>query len=227
MKKIITYARVSTRQQGSSGLGLAAQAERMTSFAAQNGFHVESAYEEVETGRGADALELRPVLKAALAHAQKLKCPILVAKLDRLSRDVAFIAGLMARKVPFIVAELGIDTDPFTLHLYAALAEKERTLIAERTRAALSAKRARGELLGNRQNFGEVQARGREAQSAEARDRAQALAPLLADLREAGITSFLRIAETLNARGIATPQGRRWHPASVARVARRLEAITM
>lgn len=225
MRRIITYGRVSTKQQGASGLGLAAQAERMTAFAAQNGFHIEASYEEVETGRGADALELRPVLKAALAHAQKLKCPILVAKLDRLSRDVAFISGLMARKTAFLVAELGPDVDNFLLHLYAALAEKERSLISERTRAALRAKRARGELLGNHKNFEKAQSRGRDAQATDARDRASALAPILVELRDAGITSFLGIANALNARGIATPQGRRWHPASVARVARRLELL--
>ena len=225
MQRIIAYARVSTRQQGNSGLGLAAQAERMASFAAINGLHIEASYEEVETGRGSDALELRPVLKAALAHAQKLKCALLVAKLDRLSRDVSFISSLMARKTPFIVAELGRDTNNFMLHIHAAVAEQERNLISERTRAALRAKRARGDLLGNRKNFDEAQALGRKAQAAEARERAKSLAPVLADLRQAGVTSFLGIANALNARGIATPQGRRWHPASVARLARRLEAL--
>jgi DNA invertase Pin-like site-specific DNA recombinase len=225
MQRIIAYARVSTRQQGASGLGLEAQVERMTAFAAQNGLHIEASYEEVETGRGSDALDLRPVLKAALAHAQKLKCALLVAKLDRLSRDVSFISALMARKTPFIVAELGRDTNNFMLHIHAAVAEQERNVISERTRAALRAKRARGELLGNRKNFGEAQALGRKAQAAEARDRAQSLAPVLAELRQAGVTSFLGIAEALNARGIATPQGLRWHAASVARVARRLEAL--
>ena len=90
-------------------------------------------FTEVETGKGADALDRRPQLAAALATARQAKCPVLVAKLDRLSRDVAFIAGLMAQRVPFIVAELGADADPFMLHLYAALAEKERRQISERT----------------------------------------------------------------------------------------------
>ena len=96
-----------------------------------------------------DALERRPQLAAALAKARKLKCAVLVAKLDRLSRDVHFISGLMAHKVPFIVAELGADCDPFTLHLYAALAEKERALISHRTREALKAAKARGVVLGS------------------------------------------------------------------------------
>src|SRR5712675_319115 len=91
---------------------------------------------------GADALDRRPQLAAALAAAKGAKCSIVVSKLDRLSRDVAFVSGLMAQRVPFIVAELGRDADPFMLHLYAALAEKERRLISERTKAALRAKKA-------------------------------------------------------------------------------------
>jgi DNA invertase Pin-like site-specific DNA recombinase len=99
---------------------------RRSSFAAE--------FVEVETGKGSDALERRPQLAAALGAGRTRKCPVIVAKLDRLSRDVAFVAGLMAQRVPFIVAELGVDADPFMLHLYAALAEKERRLISERTR---------------------------------------------------------------------------------------------
>lgn len=92
-------------------------------------------YVETETGKGADALDRRPELAAALARARSAKCCVLVSKLDRLSRDVAFVSGLMAQRVPFIVAELGRDADPFILHLYAALAEKERRLISERTKS--------------------------------------------------------------------------------------------
>jgi DNA invertase Pin-like site-specific DNA recombinase len=101
-------------------------------------------FTEVETGKGADALSQRPQLAAALKEARRQKCAVAVAKLDRLSRDVHFISGLMAHKVPFIVAELGTGVDPFMLHIYAALAEKERALISERTKAALKAAKARG-----------------------------------------------------------------------------------
>ena len=99
-------------------------------------------------------------LAAALASARQAKCPVVVAKLDRLSRDVAFIAGLMAQRVPFIVAELGADADPFMLHLYAALAEKERRLISDRTRAALSSRKTTGTKLGNPTNTAEAAAQG-------------------------------------------------------------------
>jgi DNA invertase Pin-like site-specific DNA recombinase len=129
---IVSYVRVSTPKQGQSGLGLEAQREANRRFAAGNGFHIEQEFREVETGKGSDALERRPRLAAALKAAKKSKCSVLVAKLDRLSRDV-FISGLMVHKVPFIVAELGPNIDPFMLHIYAACAEQERRKIAERT----------------------------------------------------------------------------------------------
>src|SRR5437016_390982 len=145
----ITYIRVSTSQQGRSGLGIEAQRQTLAHFSQVEGFTVTREFVEVETGKGADALDRRPQLKAALAAARKLRCHVAVAKLDRLSRDVHFISGLMAHKVPFVVAELGADVDPFVLHLFAALAEKERSLIASRTRQALAAAKERGVILGS------------------------------------------------------------------------------
>src|SRR6202040_2456794 len=120
---------------------------------------------EFESGKGADALDRRPQLAAALAAAKAKKCSVVVAKLDRLSRDVAFVAGLMAQRVPFMVAELGRDADPFMLHLYAALAEKERRLISDRTKAALASKRASGARLGNPTNLSHAGLIGRSAQA--------------------------------------------------------------
>src|SRR3984885_8347549 len=142
---IVAYLRVSTSRQGRSGLGLEAQRENITRFAAAEGYEVVSEYVEIETGKGADALERRPQLTAALNAARKRKGSVVLAKLDRLSRDVHFISGLMAHRVPFIVTELGADVDPFMIHLFAALAEKERALISQRTKAALSAAKARGQ----------------------------------------------------------------------------------
>jgi hypothetical protein len=125
-------------------LGIEAQRAALARFAEAEGCEVVGEFVEVETGKGADALDRRPQLAAALPMAKKARASVVVAKLDRLSRDVAFISDLMARRVPFIVAELGADADPFMLHLYAALAEKERNLIAERTRVALAARKAQG-----------------------------------------------------------------------------------
>jgi DNA invertase Pin-like site-specific DNA recombinase len=145
---LIAYHRVSTAAQGRSGLGLDAQRAAVQAFAKAEGFDIVESFVEVETGKGADALERRPELKAALKAAKRLKAPVAVAKLDRLSRDVAFIAGLMAQRVPFIVTALP-NADPFTLHIYAALAEQERRMISQRTSAGLQAAKARGVKLGN------------------------------------------------------------------------------
>jgi DNA invertase Pin-like site-specific DNA recombinase len=142
---------------------------------------------------------------------------VLVAKLDRLSRDVAFIAGLMAQRVPFIVAELGADADPFMLHIYAALAEKERRLISARTKAALQASKARGTRLGC---YGADHLA--PALRAQAAERAQALAPVVAEIRAAGASSLRAIAAELNARSIPTAQGKAWSAMQVKRVLERV-----
>ena len=147
-KRLVGYVRVSTAKQGHSGLGIEAQKEALERFAATEGFQIVCVFVEVETGKGSDALDRRPQLAAALSEARRQRCYVGVAKLDRLSRDVHFISGLMAHRVPFVVAELGADVDPFILHLFAALAEKERAMISTRTKAALAAAKARGVTLG-------------------------------------------------------------------------------
>src|SRR5258708_14462651 len=118
MKTVIGYTRVSIGQEGKSGWGLEAQEAGLVRWAEAEGFDLVQTFQEVETGKGADALNRRPQLAAALKAAKKLKSPIIVAKFDRLSRDVHFISGLMTHKTPFIVAELGAGADPFMLHLY-------------------------------------------------------------------------------------------------------------
>ena len=215
MKPVISYIRVSTQKQGRSGLGIEAQREAIARFAEAEGYSISAERVEVETGKGADALDRRPELAAALTQARKLRCPVLVAKLDRLSRDVAFVSGLMAQRVPFIVAELGADADPFMLHLYAALAEKERTLISQRTVAALAAKKAAGAVLGNRTNPGEAAAIGRQRLIERADDHAQAVLPIVRAIQGSGVGTLVGIAQTLNIRGIPTPRGGHWHASSV------------
>jgi DNA invertase Pin-like site-specific DNA recombinase len=214
MQPAVGYVRVSTAGQGRSGLGLDAQKEAIAVFAAANGFGIAQLFEEVETGKGADALERRPELNAALAQARKLKGPIIVAKLDRLSRDVHFISGLMQHKTPFIVAELGADTDPFMLHIYAALAEKERRLISERTKAGLAAAKARGVRLGGLN-------RGGIAKQQAAADFAERMRPVCAEIAS---LSARGAAAELNRRNIPTAAGDRWHAVQVVRVRDRLRA---
>jgi DNA invertase Pin-like site-specific DNA recombinase len=144
-----------------------------------------------------------------------------VARLDRLSRDVAFVAGLMAQRVPFIVAELGADADPFMLHLYAALAEKERRLIAERTRLALAAKKASGAKLGNPRNLDEAGALGRRTLADEADRLATNVLPIVVEIRGSGARGFGAIASALNGRGVRTARGGRWHVSTVWNLLRR------
>src|ERR1700674_4028906 len=121
MQTVIAYLRVSTDKQGKSGLGIEAQRAAIARFVEAEGLELIGEHVEVETGKGADALDRRPVLRDALAQAKRTKAAVVVSKLDRLSRDVHFISGLMAHRVPFVVTELGPDVDPFVLHLYAAL----------------------------------------------------------------------------------------------------------
>jgi DNA invertase Pin-like site-specific DNA recombinase len=230
MKHAIAYIRVSTARQGRSGLGLEAQQAAIARFAETEGYTLIETFTEVETAKSKfgrkhkavpgtitpnssmPGLDRRPVLVSALKAAKHHKCPIIVSKLDRLSRNVHFISGLMEHKVPFIVTALGADTDPFMLHIYAALAEKERVMISQRTREALRAARSRGVKLG-----------GSNAQSLlnrqEAVDRAKALEPYLKQLGEISASA---IAAQLNARGIPTPYGGQWTHVTVLRAQRRL-----
>ena len=215
MRQIVSYIRVSTGKQGKSGLGIEAQREAIARFATAEGCEVLAEVVEVETGKGTDALDRRPKLAEALTRARKATVPVVVAKLCRLSRDVAFISGLMAQRVPFIVAELGADADPFMLHIYAALAEKERGLIADRTRAALAAKKAQGAKLGNRTNLDEASAKGATANRAAADAFAANVLPVVRQIQASGATTLRAIAEALNARGIRTARGGAWHAMTV------------
>jgi DNA invertase Pin-like site-specific DNA recombinase len=215
MRQVVSYLRVSTGKQGKSGLGIEAQRDAIARFAAAEGCEVIAEHVEIETGKGSDALDRRPQLAAALAEARKAKAALVVAKLCRLSRDVAFISGLMAQRVPFIVAELGADADPFMLHIYAALAEKERTLIADRTRAALAQKKAQGAILGNRTNLPDAQAMGAVANRAAANQFAANVLPIVRQIEAAGAKTPRAIAAALNARGIRTARGGGWHDSTV------------
>jgi DNA invertase Pin-like site-specific DNA recombinase len=225
LRRAIAYYRVSTQRQGRSGLGIEAQRNVVERFAAAEEFEIIGEFVEVETGKGADAIDRRPRLAHALALARRERCPVIVAKLDRLSRDVAFISGLMAQRVPFIVAELGADADPFMLHLYAALAEKERRLISERTRAALTARKAQGARLGNPSTSAAAASKGREVCIAEAERFATSVLPIITALQGAGVTTYRGIATALNARGVRTARGGRWQVSNVRNLIARISAL--
>lgn len=223
MKPVIAYIRVSTAAQGKSGLGIEAQRAALARFAEAEGFEIVAEHVETETGKGADALDRRPELRDALAAARRLRCPVVVAKLDRLSRDVAFVSGLMAQRVPFIVAELGADADPFMLHLYAAISEKERALISARTRDALAAAKARGTVLGN-PRLAEVRGKGAAANATAAARFAANVLPVIREVQASGVKSLRGIADALNARGIATARGGRWTAVQIGSILRRADS---
>lgn len=208
---IVSYIRVSREKQGRSGLGLDGQRRLIAAFAVNERVEIAGEFVEVETAKGADALERRPQLAAALRKAKQLKCPVVIAKLDRLSRDVAFIAGLMSKRVSFIVTELGKDVDPFMLHIYAAVAEKERRMIAERTRLALAEAKHRGKRLGNQ--------RQADVNKAAAATRDAQLEPILETLWE---LPYREIAQELTDRGIPSPRGSAWNAMTVMRAMKRL-----
>ena len=222
-RPLITYLRVSSTQQGRSGLGIEAQRDALARFAQAEGFEIVREFVEVETGKGSDALDRRPQLKAALTEARKLKCSVGVAKLDRLSRDVHFISGLMVHRVPFIVAELGPDVDPFILHLYAALSEKERAMIAARTKAALAAAKARGVTLGG-PKLDQARELASTANKANADRHAANVLPIIREVQKSGATTLRDIANALNARGVHTARGGQWYATSVKNLLERAVA---
>lgn len=224
----LAYLRVSTSDQGHRGNGLAAQRDAIERFAQTEGFDVVEWVTEIETGKGSNALTRRPKLAEALTAARKLKGPVIVSKLDRLSRDVAFISGLMAEKVPFIVAELGRDVDPFVLHLYAALGQKERALISCRTREALAAlkrryeKEGKGKKLGNPRNLRTAQSKGAASTKAMSDRFATDLLPMIEGYKAKGLT-VREIAEELNRRGVTTLRGGSWHASTVVKIGKRVK----
>jgi DNA invertase Pin-like site-specific DNA recombinase len=223
-KPIVAYIRVSTQKQGASGLGLEGQQAAIERFCAAESFTLAQTFTEIETAKGADALDRRPQLAAALRRAAAYKCSVVVAKLDRLSRDVAFISGLMAQGVPFIVTETP-NADPFMLHIYAAVAEQERTKISERTKAALAAAKARGVKLGNPHGpkpfTAEIQQQGIAAVRRNADARAQQLSELLAEFADQSANAA---AKAFNERGIPTARGGEWTAKAVIRIRSRLAA---
>src|ERR1700730_3738998 len=196
--QFVAYYRVSTDRQGRSGLGLDAQRAAVRGYLGQGTPIAE--FTEIESGKRID----RPQLEQALALCRKRKARLVIAKLDRLSRNLAFIAALMDSGVEFVAVDNPHATR-LTLHILAAVAEHEREMIAQRTKAALQAAKARGIRLGS--NGADRLA---PAYRAEAVERARQLAPILAELKSVGMSARQMAAE-LTVRGIATPNGGTWH----------------
>jgi DNA invertase Pin-like site-specific DNA recombinase len=204
--QFVAYYRVSTDRQGKSGLGLDAQREAVLRHAAGHAGELIGEFCEVESGRRSD----RPQLAAAIAAAKKAKATLIIAKLDRLARNVHFISGLMESGVDFVAAD-NPHANKLMVHMLAAFAEHEREQISQRTKDALAAAKARGIRLGRNA------ARLAPAYRAEAMERARQLTPVLAELKAGGM-SARRMAVELTARGILTPTGARWHAQTVIRM---------
>jgi DNA invertase Pin-like site-specific DNA recombinase len=223
----VSYLRVSTERQGRSGLGLEAQRQAVTAYLNGGRWRIIAEHVEVESGRNAE----RPALDAALAEARLHRVPLVVAKVDRLTRSVAFLSKLLDSGVEVRFCDLPQVEGPagrFMLNQMVAVAELEAGLISARTKAALAAAKARGKSLGGDRGVrltDEARAAGTAHRAAKATDRARDLAPTIASLREAGITSASGIAKALNERGIPTARGGgEWQATQVQRVLARLDA---
>lgn len=225
MCKVIAYYRVSTEAQGRSGLGLDAQRQAVTALCQTRGWQIMAEYTEVESGKRAD----REQLTAALHHAKVTGGTLVIAKLDRLSRNAAFITALQDSGAKFIAADMP-EANELTVHIMAAVAQAERQAIAKRTREALAAAKVRGVKLGNPNGAAAIRRAGKgngaslEAIKGNAAAFATDLAPIVDRLRSEGLTSLPQIARGLNEGGFATPRGGQWHPSSVSNLLKRLAA---
>jgi DNA invertase Pin-like site-specific DNA recombinase len=209
----IAYLRVSTARQGESGLGLEAQRNAVEAFARQHGGAIAASYVEVESGKRSD----RPELAKALAAARKAKATLLIAKLDRLARNVKFIATMMDSGADFVACDQPYASR-LTLHILAAVAEDEARRISERTKAALQAAKARGTKLGS-PIAAETAATARAARSKYASAANAKTCKVIADIQASGVTTLAAIGKALEARGVRTPAGREtWQPVQVSRL---------
>jgi DNA invertase Pin-like site-specific DNA recombinase len=219
--ELVAYYRLSKDSRSGQNLGLDGQRKAVEIFATQYGLNIVDQFVEVESAKDADALEARPMLRKAMTAAKQRKCQIVVAKLDRLSRSVYFISGLMHHGVPFVVASLGPDVDPFMLHVYAAFAEKERLTIGQRTKEALSAAKARGVKLGSPDQK-RASALGAAAKKDQALEFAGRVMPTIKGIMERGITSSRKIAAELDRMRIPTATGASWSGTMVNNIVKRM-----
>lgn len=223
--RFVAYYRVSTAKQGRSGLGLEAQQAAVRDYLNGGAWQLVAEFTEVESGKRSD----RPQLAAALAACRTMRATLIVAKLDRLSRDAAFLLTLQNSGVDFVAADMP-TANRLTVGIMAVVAQSERELISARTKAALAAAKARGVKLGGaRPGCGEhgraALPAARAARSAKAEARAADLAPIIRGLQEEGITGLRPLARALNERGHRPPNAAEWGPVQVARLLRRMEAV--
>jgi DNA invertase Pin-like site-specific DNA recombinase len=220
MRKYVSYLRVSTDKQGRSGLGLEAQRAAVTTFL--NGSELVAEYVEVESGQKND----RPQLQKALKHCEIVGATLIIAKLDRLSRDAHFLLGLQKQGTKFVAADMP-EANEMVVGIMGLMAQHERKLISERTKAALAAAKARGIRLGCPNGAKHLRQLGNSAAIQAVKERADDYAELLRDtvqeICSAGQISLSRMADELNRRSVRTARGGKWHPATAGRLVRRLQ----
>lgn len=214
--KLVAYRRVSTKGQGESGLGLEGQEQAIAAYAAATGCEVIATYTEVESGK----VNARPELARAMAHAKRSKATLVIAKLDRLSRNVAFLANLMESGVDFVACDQP-NANRLTVHILAAVAENEARAISERTKAALAAYKARGGVLGTNNLTAEGTIKGARAGARAVKEKAEEaysdVVPMILELKGQGMTQQA-IADRLNADGHTTRTGKPWGQVQVKRL---------
>lgn len=216
--KFVSYIRVSTQRQGTSGLGLAAQTKAVADYLNGGAWKLVGEFTEVESGKRND----RPQLAAALAACKKHKATLVIAKLDRLARSVAFVSGLMEAGVDFVAVDMPL-ANRLTVHILAAVAEHEREMISNRTRVALQAAKARGRRLGwSIESRKDEQLQAAQRGAAKGREQAVAFArnilPVIESIRSSGLSTLAGIAQALNDRGVKTARGGAWYPTTVRNV---------
>ncbi|MCF8049568.1 MAG: recombinase family protein [Desulfarculaceae bacterium] len=216
-KDFVSYLRVSTARQGSTGYGLDAQRQAVHDFIAYREGRLNAEFVEVESGKARN----RPKLESAIRQAQKENATLLIAKLDRLARNVHVISGLMESNVDFVAVDMP-DANKLTIHIFAAMAEYERDAISQRTKAGLAAAKARGVRLGSPTAKKTIKL-ARKAASDKANAFASEIMFRIKEIRRAGVTTYAGIAEALNHRGIKTARGGVWYPTSVKRLLERVE----
>jgi DNA invertase Pin-like site-specific DNA recombinase len=214
--RYVAYYRVSTQEQGRSGLGLDAQREAVSRYLNGGTWTLDAEYTEIESGKRND----RPKLAEAIKLAKRLKATLIIAKMDRLGRNLAFIANLMESGVEFVAVD-NPNANRLTIHILAAVAQHEREMISQRTKEALQAAKRAGKTLGNRTNLREAQAMGRAARTSIADQRAENVMPIIRQVQAAGLKSLRAIAQALNDRGVKTPRGGEWHAKQVQLVLNR------
>jgi DNA invertase Pin-like site-specific DNA recombinase len=219
----VAYYRVSTAKQGASGLGLEAQKAAVADWLNGGAWRLIAQHTEIESGKRAD----RPALTQAMDTCRNTGAKLIIAKLDRLSRDVHFLSGLRQAGIEFVAVDMP-DANQFTIHIMAALAEHEREAISARTKAALAAAKARGQRLGGRRDNAPPPdwRAAQQAIATRTTTRARQLAPLIAELQAAGHTSLGQLGRELTARHIRTLRGGQWTATAVKNLLTQIRAAS-